>query len=245
MVQLLWKTLNPSFPFVPGPRQSLIYLLSLNICPFLDIPYEIRASLVAQMVKESACNAGSAKDSGSILGSGRFPQRRKLQPTPVFLPGKFHGQRSLVGYSPQGPKEVDMTERLILSLSNFPYRNLHKQSSSQGHCLAGFQRNSYPLISWESLHLPSFSQLFWQPISNFVHLLEDWIKGHFLWVGFSGQLPQQIKPQVLDQLKVDSFLHQPLGVIERRKDWEKGREGRSGEREEKGERREGRREGGR
>lgn len=39
-------------------------------------------------------------------------------------------------------------------------------------------------------------------------------------------------------------MHQPLGVIERRKDWEKGREGRSGERGEKGERREGRREGG-
>ena len=31
---------------------------------------------------------------------GKIPWRRKLQPTPVFLPGKFHGQRSLVGYSP-------------------------------------------------------------------------------------------------------------------------------------------------
>ena len=31
----------------------------------------------------------------------KIPGRRKLQPTPVFLPGKFHGQRSLVGYSPQ------------------------------------------------------------------------------------------------------------------------------------------------
>ena len=32
------------------------------------------------------------------------------QPTPVFLPEKFHQQRSLVGYSPQGHKESDMTE---------------------------------------------------------------------------------------------------------------------------------------
>ena len=32
-------------------------------------------------------------------------------PTPVFLPGEFHGQRSLVGYSPWGPKESDVTER--------------------------------------------------------------------------------------------------------------------------------------
>ena len=35
---------------------------------------------------------------------------RKWQPTPGFLPGKYHGQRSLVGYSPLGLKELDMTE---------------------------------------------------------------------------------------------------------------------------------------
>ena len=34
------------------------------------------------------------------------PWRRKWQPTPVFLPGKSHGQRSLVGYSPRGHKRV-------------------------------------------------------------------------------------------------------------------------------------------
>ena len=38
------------------------------------------------------------------LGSGRFPGRRKWQPTPEFLPGKSHGQRSLAGYSPRGCK---------------------------------------------------------------------------------------------------------------------------------------------
>ena len=43
--------------------------------------------------------------------------RREWQPTPVFLPGEFHGQRSLVGCSPWGCKESDMTERLILILS--------------------------------------------------------------------------------------------------------------------------------
>ena len=36
---------------------------------------------------------------------GKIPWRRKWQPTPVFLPGKSHGQRSLVGYSPWGRKE--------------------------------------------------------------------------------------------------------------------------------------------
>ena len=36
--------------------------------------------------------------------------RRAWQPTPVFLPGESHGQRSLVGYSPRGHKELDMAE---------------------------------------------------------------------------------------------------------------------------------------
>ena len=42
----------------------------------------------------------------------KIPWRRKWQPTPVLLPGKFHGQRSLVGYSPWNRKESDTTERL-------------------------------------------------------------------------------------------------------------------------------------
>ena len=43
---------------------------------------------------------------------GKIPWRRKWQPILVFLPGEFHGQRSLMGYSPQGCKESDMTEWL-------------------------------------------------------------------------------------------------------------------------------------
>ena len=41
---------------------------------------------------------------------GKIPWRRAWQPTPVFLPGKSHRQRSLAGYSPWGCKESDMTE---------------------------------------------------------------------------------------------------------------------------------------
>ena len=40
--------------------------------------------------------------------------RKEWTPIPVFLPEKFHGQRSLVGYSPWGHRESDMTERLML-----------------------------------------------------------------------------------------------------------------------------------
>ena len=41
---------------------------------------------------------------------GKIPWRRKWQPTPVFLPGESHGQRSWVGYSPWDGKELDMAE---------------------------------------------------------------------------------------------------------------------------------------
>ena len=43
--------------------------------------------------------------------------RRKWHPTPVLLPGKSHGQRSLVGFSPWGHKESDLTERLPFHFS--------------------------------------------------------------------------------------------------------------------------------
>ena len=57
--------------------------------------------------KESACNAG---DPGLIPGSGKIPRRREWQPTPVFLPGKSHGRRSLVGYRPWSFTASDPTE---------------------------------------------------------------------------------------------------------------------------------------
>ena len=43
---------------------------------------------------------------------GKIPLRRERQPTPVFLPGELHGQKSLADYSPWGCKEPDTTERL-------------------------------------------------------------------------------------------------------------------------------------
>ena len=49
---------------------------------------------------------------------GKIPWRREWLPTLVFLPGEFHGQRSLAGYSPWGCKKPDMTEWLTLSLSS-------------------------------------------------------------------------------------------------------------------------------
>jgi len=49
-----------------------------------------------------------------------MPWRRKWQPTPVFLPGEFHGERSLVGYIAWGRKELDTTEQLSIHTCKRP-----------------------------------------------------------------------------------------------------------------------------
>ena len=69
---------------------------------------QTRASLVAQMARNL-----SAMQETQIGSLGlEDPWRREWLSTPVFLPVEFHGQRSLVGYSPWSHKELDMTERI-------------------------------------------------------------------------------------------------------------------------------------
>ena len=63
----------------------------------------------------SAVSTGSL--TWSLLGFIPLKRRRQWYPTPVLLPGKSHGQRSLVGCSPWGGKESDMTERLHFHFS--------------------------------------------------------------------------------------------------------------------------------
>ena len=53
---------------------------------------------------------------------GKILWRRKWQPTPIFLPGKFHGQRRLASYSTWGSKESDMTKWLT-------HTHIHTQCS--------------------------------------------------------------------------------------------------------------------
>ena len=59
--------------------------------------------------KESACQCRMCGEVGFDLWVWKIPWRRKWQPTPVFLPGKSQGQRSLEGYSPWGHKGSDTT----------------------------------------------------------------------------------------------------------------------------------------
>ena len=65
------------------------------------------SSLVAQTEKLLS----AMQETGFIPWVRKIPWRRKRQPTPVLLPGKSHGRKSLVSYSPWGCKESDMPER--------------------------------------------------------------------------------------------------------------------------------------
>ena len=63
------------------------------------------------MGKEPACQFRlDIRDNGFDPWVGKIPSRRAQQPTPVSLPGKSHGQKSLAGYSPYDHKESDTTE---------------------------------------------------------------------------------------------------------------------------------------
>ena len=71
------------------------------------------------------------------------PWSRKWQPTPEFLPGEFHGQRSLMGYNPWGHKESDKTEWLTSLFLRVGSGRPRLLSSKESACQAG-ERGSIP-----------------------------------------------------------------------------------------------------
>ena len=93
-------------PTPGGPREDQQCPSPTPCPPLPGICFPVPgASLVAQRVKQ----CGRPEFNSWVR---KIPWRRKWQPTPVLLPGKPHGWRSLVGYSPWGHKESDTTEPL-------------------------------------------------------------------------------------------------------------------------------------
>ena len=85
---------------------------------------------------------------------GKFTRRRKWQPTPVFLPGESHGQRSLVRYSPWGRKESDMNERLN-SNNCSDERSFFRDGAGPGAVasLCGDKLTQSPFFKWSEVCL--------------------------------------------------------------------------------------------
>ena len=88
---------SPSTPSYNIPNKVNSYFF-LKKRPSLQVD-----SLPSEGFPSGSNGNKNERNSGSLPGLG-IPWRRKWQPTPVFLPGESHGQRSLVGYSPQGCK---------------------------------------------------------------------------------------------------------------------------------------------
>ena len=107
-----WPRIEPGYPALqadaltsepPGkPPNTALDIINIYI--------DHIGLLSAQMVKNPSMQEIHAPSLGQ-----KIPWRRECQPTPVFLPGEVHGQRSLTGYNPWGWKESDMTEQLTLS----------------------------------------------------------------------------------------------------------------------------------
>ena len=113
---LSFKQLYPKVKFHIKKKPSMVwnrYIRINNSRRWGTIIYNILTlffgtSLVAQTVK----HLPTMQETWFKPWVGKISWRRKWQPTPVFLPGKSHGWRSLVGYSPWGRKEWDKTEQL-------------------------------------------------------------------------------------------------------------------------------------
>ena len=113
---------------------------------FLTV-FILQSPLASKMCKSNVKR--KQKQKGKNKGKRTISKRcgeKKWQPTPVFLPGEFHGQRSLEGYSPSGCKELDTTEQLNRSTS------LAARPQISEYCL-GSQIYSLMTPGW----LPPFS----------------------------------------------------------------------------------------
>ena len=90
------------------------------------------ASQVALAVKNLLANAqGMSRKFDTWIR--KIPRRRAWQPTPVFLLGESHGQRSLAGYRPWGHKELDTTKRV---------KNINNKIDPDGSVVKNFPINA-------------------------------------------------------------------------------------------------------
>ena len=94
--------------YLRRPRELIPVPSQCYSCGIMCVQYETGVSLVVQIVK----NLHAMQETQVQSLGQEDPLEKEWLSTPVFLPGEFHGQRSLVGYSPWGCKESDTTEWL-------------------------------------------------------------------------------------------------------------------------------------
>ena len=137
--QHLWHLLNQQVDSLPlvTPEKLAIFADLFGCCGF---PADSDG-------KESTWHCGRPRFNPWVR---KIPWRREWQPSPVFLSGEFHGQRSLEGYSPWGHKELDMIEQLIISLSSLSCCNwklyCHLVGRNEGCCSTSYKEQDKPFL---------------------------------------------------------------------------------------------------
>ena len=121
-----WEFFTCLLHCMQSHQGSLIYYMIFSNNPFSKLLFSVPVSRHAIDLNVLASKEGMFPTRDDTIPTN-LEGRRKWQPTPVFLRGESHGQRSLVGYSPRGRKESDKTEGLH-SLS------LHTWAGSDSLC---------------------------------------------------------------------------------------------------------------
>ena len=128
----MWFLSNPRTGFFPSPEKGTFLwpdlLKGWSYGPAMGFPGGASG-------KEPMSQCRRRKRCRFDPWVGKIPWRRAWQPTPVFLPRESHGQRSLVGYSPWGHKELNTTERLSMMHGPAKYQQVQPQVHFEGPLL--------------------------------------------------------------------------------------------------------------
>ena len=116
-IHLIWSDLSFPLPGFPHPRPNKLCPSQSSVSVKSSSSYWLVQAKTQEAVLDASLSLSHTlcqfhQQILPSLGLGRFPWRREWLPTPVFLLGEFHGQRSLAGYTPWGRKELDNIEQI-------------------------------------------------------------------------------------------------------------------------------------
>ena len=134
-----------SIPLLPNFRTLLLFLQLSNMMALIMI------SQVTLLVKSLLANAGDARDVSSTPGSGRFPGGGNGNPLQYSSLEKSYRRRRLMGYSPGGCIELDMTELLSTCMLTRAHTHTHTHHLKINHRYSHFPRIKNKMVETEMI----------------------------------------------------------------------------------------------
>ena len=123
-------------------------------------------SSMMQWYKETPCQCRSRKRRRLDPRIRKIPWRWKWQPTPVFLPGKSHGQRNLAGYRPWGPKSRTQLRKTCICYRKFESFLIHNNFSNK---VSYFNKCDFKILYNEMFNIWNISITQWTNIFQTLH----------------------------------------------------------------------------